>query len=147
MTYEFTLERIIDASPDEVFDAITDADGMPDWWASEGKSVKAKADVRVGGTAFVEWETDEGHTCRAEQTYVEVVRPRRLVFTETVREPDVPPYECTLTMTFADEDGKTRYTLHHTGFPTAEERDRHERGTGIFTDRLTRYLASRRVVS
>ncbi len=137
MTFDFTLERIIDATPDEVFAAITDPDGMQDWWGDE---VTAEADVRAGGSAFVEWRTDEGSMCRAEQTYLVVERPHRLVFTEVVREPSSPVYECTLTMTFEDAEGKTKYTLHHTGFPTAEERDKHEGGTNIFLDRLTRYV-------
>ena len=137
MSFEFTLERIFDATPEEVFDAITDPVGMRDWWRED---VSAEADVRVGGAACVEWLTEDGTRCRAEQTYLEVVRPRRLVFTEVVREPTSPVYECTLTMTFEDADGKTRYTLHHTGFPTVEERDKHERGTTIFLDRLERYV-------
>jgi len=33
--------------------------------------------------------------------------------------------------------------LVHTGFPSAEERDKHERGTGIFMGRLEGYLAKK----
>jgi glutathione S-transferase len=145
MTYEFTLRRIFDASVEEVFDAITDPVGQREWWTEGVGFVDTGGDVRIGCTTFVEWDTDDGHRCRAEQTFVEIDRPRRLVFKETVNEPGVPPYECTLTMTFEDEDGKTSYTLHHTGFPTVEERDRHERGTGVFCDRLAKYLAGQRV--
>ncbi len=50
-------------------------------------------------------------------------------------------YECTLTMTFEDIEGKTLFTLHHVGSPTAEERDKHEAGTKIFSGRLDSYLA------
>jgi len=141
MSYEFTIERLIDASPDEVFDAMTDPAAQRDWW-SPGE-VDAECDLRVGGTSFVEWTTDEGHRCRAEQSYVEVQRPHRLVFSEVVIEPDAPTYECTLTVTFEDRDGKTFYTLHHTGFPTAEERDKHQRGTGVFLDRLEGFVSTR----
>jgi hypothetical protein len=35
---------------------------------------------------------------------------------------------------------KTRMTLHHTGFPTPEQRDIHQYGTGIFFDRLAGHL-------
>jgi len=145
VSYEFTLERLIDASPEEVFDAITDPIGQREWWTEGAGSVDTGGTVRIGCTTFVEWDMAEGGRCRAEQTYVEIERPARLVFRETVTAPHDPVYECTLTMTFEDADGKTRYTLHHTGFPTAEERDKHERGTRIFTDRLTAYLARQRV--
>lgn len=47
-------------------------------------------------------------------------------------------------MTFEAMDGKTLLTLHHTGFPTEEERDKHQGGTKIFTGRLDAYLARAR---
>jgi uncharacterized protein YndB with AHSA1/START domain len=140
VSYEFTIERLIDASPDEVFDAMTDPASQREWW-SPG-AVDAECDLRVGGTSFVEWTTDEGHRCRAEQSYLEVQRPHRLVFNEVVIEPDAPTYECTLTVTFEDRDGKTLFTLHHAGFPTAEERDKHQRGTGVFLDRLEGFVSA-----
>src|SRR5439155_8503084 len=110
-----------------------------EWWTGAG-DVDAECDLTVGGSSFVEWTTGSGTRCRAEQTYIEVQRPTRLVFKETVFEPQSPTYECVLTMTFEDRDGKTLYRLHHTGFPTEEERDKHERGTGVFLERLERYV-------
>lgn len=140
MNYEFTLERLIDATPDEVFEALTNPVAQREWWTGDD-DVEAACDLRVGGSAFVEWTTEKGHRCRAEQTYLEIDPPRRLVFNETVIEPDAPVYQCTLTITLEDQAGKTLYTLHHTGFPTVEERDKHEAGTKSFSGRLERYLA------
>jgi uncharacterized protein YndB with AHSA1/START domain len=125
---------------------MTDPAGQREWWTDGRSAVDTGGVVRIGQTTFVEWDREQGGRCRAEQTYVEIERPVRLVMKETVHEPDVPPYECTLTMTFTDENGKTRYTLHHEGFPTLEERDRHEGGTRIFCERLAKYLVGQRVV-
>jgi glutathione S-transferase len=144
VSYEFDIQRLIDASPEAVFDAMTDPAAQREWWTG-ADDVEAECDLRVGGSSFVEWTTDDGHRCRAEQTYVEVVRPDRLVLRETVYEHNVTPYECVLSFTFEDRDGKTLLRLRHTGFPTDEERSRHERGTQIFLDRLGGYLASPRV--
>ncbi len=141
MTYEFRIERLIDASPNDVFEALTDPVAQREWWTAGASDVQAECDLRVGGRAFVEWTADEGHTCRAEQTFIEIVRPTRLVFTEVVIEPHSPTYECTLTMTLTDQDAKTLFVLHHTGFPSAAERDKHERGTNIFLERLGRFAA------
>ena len=140
MSYEFTLQRLIDASPEAVFDAMTDPRAQRRWWTAGRSEVRASADLRVGGAAFVEWTADEGHLCRADQVFREIGRPHRLVFTETVTEPGSPVYECLLTFSFEEQEGKTFLTLHHTGFPTAEERDKHQRGTGIFLDRLERFV-------
>jgi uncharacterized protein YndB with AHSA1/START domain len=141
MNHEFRIERLIDASPDDVFDALTDPVAQREWWTAGASPVRAECDLRVGGRASVEWTADDGHTCRAEQRYIEIERPKRLVFTETVFEPDADVYECTLTMTLTERDGKTLLVLHHTGFPTAAERDKHERGTEIFLDRLNAFVS------
>lgn len=142
MSYEFTIERLFDADPDTVFQAMTDPAAQREWWTEGARPVDAECDLRVGGTAVVRWESDDGHTCRAEQVFVELDPPRRMVYTETVYEPIGPVYECTLTFTFEAREGKTLLTLHHTGFPTVEERDRHQGGTEIFLDRLGRYVSS-----
>jgi uncharacterized protein YndB with AHSA1/START domain len=142
MSYEFRMERLIDATPNEVFDALTDPEAQRQWWTEGASPVEAGCDLRVGGRAHVAWTGDEGQQCRAEQTYLEIERPFRLKFSEVVIEPLSPPYECVLTFTLAEKDGKTLLALHHQGFPTAEERDRHERGTGIFLDRMSRFLSA-----
>jgi len=144
MTYDFTIERMFDASPAEVFDAMLDPDAQREWW-TDGRPVETRADLRVGGTAYIEWETDDGHTCRAEQVFVVLERPTRIVLKETVHEPDAPVYECTLTFSLEARAGKTFLTLHHEGFPSEAERDRHRDGTMIFLDRLQHYIESRRV--
>ena len=140
MSHGFQIERHIDATADEVFEALTDPATQREWW-SPNRAVDAECDLRVGGRAHVQWTAEEGHTCRAEQVFVEIDRPRLLVYRETVIEPSSPVYECTLTITLEERDGKTLFTLVHEGFPTEAERDKHERGTGIFLDRLTRYVS------
>lgn len=143
MSYEFHMERVIDATPNEVFDALTDPMAQRQWWTAGASTVDAGCDLRVGGQAYVAWTGDEGQRCRAEQTFLEIERPSRLRFVEVVIEPASPPYECVLTFTLEEEDGKTRLVLHHQGFPTAAERDRHERGTGVFLHRMSRFLSAR----
>ena len=90
MTHGFQIERLIDAAPEEVFDAMTDPRIQREWWVEAGTFVSASGDLRVGGTASIEWQADEGHRCRADQVYVEIDRPHRLVLTETVTEPNAP---------------------------------------------------------
>ncbi len=142
MSYDFRLERIIDATPEEIWDAMFDPEEQMRWWAASGETTKASADLRPGGKATVEWGSD-GCVIRAEQVFLEIDRPNRIKLTETVFEPDSPVYECVLTFTFEPIGDKTRLTLVHTGFPSAEECDKHQRGTGIFIGRLEGYLAKK----
>lgn len=139
MSYDFTLERVIDATPDELFDALLDPEGQEQWWGGPGEIVRTSCDLRIGGKAVIEWGP-KGRLMRAEQTFLEIDRPHRIVYTETVVEPDSPTYECVLTFTFEAVEGKTHMKLVHTGFPSEEERDKHQRGTGIFLDRLEGHL-------
>ncbi len=139
MSYDFRLERVIDATPEELWSAMFDPEEQMRWWAATGETTRASADLRPGGKASVEWGSD-GRVMRAEQVFLEIDRPRLVKLTETVFEPDSPVYECVLTFTFEPVGEKTRLTLVHTGFPSAGERDKHERGTRIFFGRLEHYL-------
>lgn len=145
MTYEFQTERLIDASPEDVFDALTDPAHQREWWGAEADIVRATGDAHVGGRARVEWGPDENSLLSSDMVYLEIDRPHRLVYTEVVTEPRHPAYECVLTFTLEAVGGKTRLVLVHTGFPTEEERDVHRRGTEQwFLGRLERYLAGAR---
>ena len=138
--YEFTLERIVDASPETTFEEMLDPKAQLEWWGGDGDIVRATCDLRVGGTATIEWGPSEATLIRTDQVFREIERPRRVVYAETVRQIGFPVYECLLTFELASVRDKTRVTLHHTGFPSPEQRDLHAHGTGIFFDRLAKHL-------
>jgi uncharacterized protein YndB with AHSA1/START domain len=138
--YEFRLERLFDASPELTFDEMLDPKAQLEWWGGDGEIVRATCDLRVGGTATIEWGPSEAALIRTDQVFREIERPHRLVYAETVRQAGFPIYECLLTFALVPIGDKTRLTLHHTGFPTLEQRDLHQRGTGIFFDRLAAHL-------
>ncbi len=139
--FEFRIERSFDALPGRVFDALVDPAEQLLWWGGAGDIVRASCDLSVGGTATILWGKGDDALIRADQVFREIERPSRLVYDETVTQAGSPVYECRLTFEFTRVADTTHVTLHHVGFPTAEERDMHERGTGIFFDRLTRYVS------
>ena len=57
MSYELRVERLIDATPEEVFDAYTDPEAMKVWFTilNEGMIVENEIDLRVGGTWVSAW--------------------------------------------------------------------------------------------
>jgi len=138
--HEFMLERIFGAPPEVTFDVMLDPQAQLEWWGGEGAIVRATCDLRVGGTATIEWGESEATLIRTDQVFREIKRPHRVVYAETVRQTGFPVYECLLSFSLAPVGDKTRITLRHTGFPSPEQRDMHERGTGIFFDRLAAYL-------
>ena len=119
----------LDASPDEVFGFLTDAERYVRW-----QGVKAELDPRPGGLYRV-W-MDAGTVARGE--YVEIDPPRRLVFTWGWEgNVDLPPGSTTVELSLEAEGDGTVLSLRHTGLPTGEAAAMHEEGWRFFTDRLS----------
>ena len=142
MTYDLTLERLIDASPEEVFDAFTDPAAHREWFRdSPDSEVESSVDLRVGG----EWETSFGPAgsvpYRETNVFSAVDRPSRLAYTSTFTMPDGSSFDTDLVVTFEGRDDKTLMTIVQTGFEREAERDAHQGGWPGFIDRLEQHLA------
>jgi len=146
MTHDLRIERLLDGSPDEIFDAFTDGDAMKEWYQDNpGWVVEVPAvDVRVGGTTIVTFGPRGEEPYREEMTYSEVDAPSRLAYLEVFRMPDGSRFDTNIVLTFDAQDGKTLMTIVQTGFPNAEQRDAHQGGWPGFIDRLERVVAKRR---
>jgi uncharacterized protein YndB with AHSA1/START domain len=146
MSYDLRVERLLDGTPDEVFDAFTDEEAMLEWYQDNpGWQVEVLAcDTSVGGSTIVWFGPGAGQRYVEEMTYTEVDRPGRLAYSEIFRMPDGSNFETAITITFEAQDGKTLMTIVQTGFPNAEERDGHQAGWPGFIDRLERVVAKRR---
>jgi uncharacterized protein YndB with AHSA1/START domain len=73
--------------------------------------------------------------------YQEIVRPERIVFTYAFEDHAGRPLHQTLvTVTFADEGGRTRLTLRQAVFETVSARDDHVRGWTEALQHLEEYL-------
>jgi len=147
MSHDLRIERLIDGTPDEVFDAFVDPDAMHEWYRDNpGWNVEVRScDVRVGGTTIVAFGPDDKRYVE-EMTYSEVARPSRLVYAERFVNPDGSAFDTLITLTLEAQNGKTLLTIVQTGFPDAGERDAHQGGWPGFIDRLERVVAARRVV-
>lgn len=75
-----TLVRRIKARPSIVFDALTTAEGIRDWWGPDDVPVVlAHVDARVGGAYRVRFRTLDGREHEAYGTFLELTSPRRIV--------------------------------------------------------------------
>ena len=137
MSHDLKIEKLVDGTPDEVFDAFTQADAMLEWYVDNpGWEVEIlSCDVRVGGTTSVRFGSG-AEKYREDMTYSEVARPSRLVYDEDFVMPDGSSFLTHITVTFEDQNGKTLLTIVQTGFPNAEQRDAHQGGWPNFLDRL-----------
>lgn len=144
MSHDLRLERWFDASPEDVFDAYTDPVAQREWYPDQpGWVVEAQCDLRVGGRWSVAFGPPGSEPYRETNVFKEIDRARRLVYTSTVTMPDGSSFDTGMEVTFEEQDGRTRMTIVHTGFPTAELRDDHRGGWPGFLDRLERVVNAR----
>ena len=149
MRYELTLERLIDAPPEVVFDTIIDpeaqseilGDQVPGWdlWESE-------IDLRVGGTwTFVLGPVDRtGEPDRSSSIFTEVDPPHRLSYRSSMFIGQWGrTVEFTETVTLQDRDGKTLVTIHMSDLESEEIRDGFMDGVPGWLDAIERVATAR----
>ena len=145
MSHDLRLERVYDAAPETVFDAFTDPDAQkelyadaPDW------VVESTIDLRAGGRWTIEFGPPGGPAAVETSVFEVVDRPRRLVYTATMRMPDGTSFDTDVEVRFEEEPGgRTRLAMLQTGFPTRRLRDEISGGWPSILDGLARVVAAR----
>ena len=125
---EIVIERTFEGPPQIVFDAWTRPELVARWWAPASRGVSivgCDADVRVGGRYRYHLRHARGDVAFSGE-YLEVEPPSRLVYTQvlepTASGPDPGAAAITITVTFAERDGRT-HLVSHTRCPTPQVRD------------------------
>jgi len=145
---EVVVTRVFEAPRELVWAMWTDPAHLPNWYGAKGWTLPVcEIDLRVGGTYRFVHAGPGAEQMESRGVYREVDAPARLVSTESM---DGMP-ETLVTMTLAEEDGRTRVTIE-LAYPSAEAREqvlrtRMAEGLGEGFERLDAYLASRRAGS
>ncbi|MEN6342250.1 MAG: SRPBCC domain-containing protein [Methanospirillum sp.] len=149
------ITRVFDAPPERVFRAWTDAERVKCWWGPKGYTAPfARIDPRAGGRYLYAMRSPEGQDFWSTGVYRELVEPERIVATDSFSDAEgnvIPasqygmtgdwPLELVATFTFEEENGKTKLTLRHEGFPDRENRDMARAGWNESFDKLDACLA------
>ena len=145
---ELVLTRLIAAPRAKLYRAWTEPELLKQWFAPLPYTTPvAELDVRAGGSCLVVMRDPDGNDWPNPGVYLDVVENERLIFTDAyVRawEPSNKPF-MTAIVTFADEDGGTRYTARVLHW-TVADREEHERmgfhqGWGQCADQLAALVA------
>ncbi len=140
---ELVLTRLIDAPAAALYRCWTAPELLKQWFAPLPYTTpRAELDVRPGGSSLVVMQGPDGVQMPNHGVYLEVVPNEKLVFTDSFLSAWVPnpqPF-MTVTLTFKEEAGKTRYTAR-VAHPTVADRERHEQmgfhqGWGQCADQL-----------
>jgi uncharacterized protein YndB with AHSA1/START domain len=156
-TGELIITRLIDAPRERVFEAFTDCDRFTRWWGPKGFTAPScSMDVRAGGKYLSSMRSPDGHEFWSTGRYREVDAPEKLVLTDSFSDEKgnvVPasyygmegdwPLEMLVTVTFEEQDGKTKLTLRHAGVDriTDKDRDDMKQGWDESFDKLAQSLA------
>ena len=143
---EVIVKHTLDASPKEVYKAVTDRKSIPKWWGPERMKTKVtKMDVRKGGQwRYIQRDTD-GKEYGFHGVYHEAIPAKELVYTFEYE--GMPGHVSMETMTLEPRDGKTAVT-EKIVFQSVEDRDGMvktgmEEGEKESLERLEKLLARR----
>jgi uncharacterized protein YndB with AHSA1/START domain len=141
---QLVITRVFDAPRSLVFQVWTQPQHFSRWLGPKDFTTNScQMDVRLGGTYRACIRSPEGTNHWMQGTYREIVEPERLVFTFAWEdEAGQPKHETLVTITFAEQDGKTLMTFHQAIFESVESRDSHRAGWSECFDRLAAYLTA-----
>ena len=139
---ELTLTRLFDAPRALVFKAWTMPEHLARWWGPHGFTVfECQMDLRVGGGWYIRMGSAPDKMARQRGIIREIIPPARLVFTYAFEdEAGTRGHETIVTVTFAEEAGKTRLTVHQEIFDSDFTCKDHVRGWSQALERFTDYL-------
>jgi uncharacterized protein YndB with AHSA1/START domain len=124
--FTLTVSREIAAPAETLFDAWLDPAAVSAWLRpSVISETRAEIDPRVGGGFRIVMVRDEAEQLHSGR-YLEIDRPRRLVFSWTSAA--TGHRDSIVTVTFRERDGSTLVEIHQVGLPDEEARAGHREG-------------------
>ena len=146
MSYDLRVERLIDATPEEVFEAYTNPEAQKVWFKilNQDMIVDIEVDLRVGGKSVSRWGFSPDEMYHETNVFDVVERPHRLLSKSSYTTPDGSTLETDVEVTFRNERGKTLMTVVQSGFVDEGLRDflADKAWIGAF-DRLNAYFAAK----
>ncbi len=132
------ITRVLDAPRARVFRAWADPQQARQWMGPRGfTATHLEQDARPGGSWRLCMRPDNGgRDLWQGGVFREIVEPERIVFTFAWDQEDgTRGPETLVTVTFAEQDGRTRLTFRQAVFDTTENRDSHQWGWNSAFDR------------
>jgi uncharacterized protein YndB with AHSA1/START domain len=130
------VQRVVPASPDEVFHEWVDAEAMREWMCPRpAHATNVALDPVVGGQLRIDI-SDQGSGFYVSGTYLELDPPHRLSFTWSCSIWDDPTVQSVVTVTLQPHDeSSTLMTINHVLLPASIIED-YQRGWTAIADQL-----------
>ena len=119
---EVTITRVFDAPRALVFKAWTDPRHLAQWWGPEGfTNPVCEFDAHVGGALRIHMRGPDGAVYPMKGVIREIVAPERLIFSSVaVDAAGKHLLEGLTTVTLAEQNGRTKMTMHTHAAAVAE---------------------------
>jgi uncharacterized protein YndB with AHSA1/START domain len=141
--HDIFITRTFNAPRELVWRMFTEPQHMMKWWGPKGFTTPVcEIDLRPGGIWRYVMRAPDGGEFSVDQVYHEITAPERIVYGPAKTGPEsLHPIH---TLSFEEQDGKTKVSLH-SHYPSADERDEAIRrgfvqGVGEGLDTLEAYL-------
>ena len=138
-TIALVVRRLIQATPERLFEAWTKPTQLRVWWGPEGvKCEGAEVDLRVGGRYRIDNAFPDGRVVVLVGEFEVIERPNRLIYTWRVE--GSPGASERVTVRFEAKDAATEVIVTHERIPDEPLRDQHRRGWQGCLDGLARFF-------
>lgn len=135
------MTRLLPASGDKAWSAITNPAELAKWWGPEGFSCPAvEFEPRVGNAYRIAMQPPEGELFHLTGEFQEVDPHTRLAFTFIWDPATLDDRETLATLSLRERSGGTEVELSQGEFATEERRALHEEGWSAAFDRLEALL-------
>jgi uncharacterized protein YndB with AHSA1/START domain len=153
---KLVISRVFDAPVEKVWKAWTDPASCRQWWGPKDFTCPvAEMDVRVGGKYFNCMKAPDGKEYWGTGVYKEIVPLKRIVYSDSFSDEQgnvVPasyygmagdwPEVMEVTVSFEEQEGKSKMVLTHTGLPDKENKDMCEAGWNESFDKMDNLFKS-----
>jgi uncharacterized protein YndB with AHSA1/START domain len=141
--YELRLRRLLPASREHVFTALTRPSDIARWWGPRGFTMPGiELDLRVGGRYRFTMQPPDGDCFHVSGEFLHLDPPSRLAYTFRWDEPAPDDRETVVVLVLDARDEGTELLLRHGEFATAERLALHRGGWTDSLDRLFALLAA-----
>jgi uncharacterized protein YndB with AHSA1/START domain len=132
---------VFSAPAERVFGQLTEPTELARWWGPHGFSIPdVRIDLRVGGTYRFTMQPPEGEAFHVSGEFLEIQAPSSLRFTFRWDEPVPDDRETVVQLTLSPLGERTKVTLTHEGFATAERLELHRGGWADSFEKLDAIL-------
>ncbi len=149
------IEREFDAPLEEVWKMWTEPQNIMKWWGPVGFTAPyARLDLREGGKYLYCMKGPDGKEYWSGGVFREVEPKERIVATDNFMDKDgniVPastyglsadyPMELMLTVSFEEQNGKTKVTIQHVGHPSGQDLEGARMGWNTSLDKFAAALS------